>query len=250
MMWLRVQRSGLTCIRATTRSLSASTKVTPLSSAKGIFIDWIFSSGVMIAGPLPFLACLQAWIARVSQAMTSEVMEMLRGGRLGLLHSAPFGDEERGGLGRFPKRIEIDVFVEAVHRRATGTEAETRDVVVQPVEPGIGKRREHEIFNLRAVHRGKGLAEGGLGFGGILELIAFRQEARPLHFGRIVGKKTVVARSSRHAGQDLILAIGHRPAGQDRDPTIDVAQAGTLEAQSPPLMMPGLKLMGWVSDLK
>ena len=42
-----VQRSGRTIIRATTRSLSASTNVTPFSSANGIFIDWIFSSGVM-----------------------------------------------------------------------------------------------------------------------------------------------------------------------------------------------------------
>jgi hypothetical protein len=52
MTWLSVQRSGLTCMRATTRSLSASVKVTPFNSAKGIFIDRIFSSGVMVAGHL------------------------------------------------------------------------------------------------------------------------------------------------------------------------------------------------------
>src|SRR6202451_1326267 len=46
-VWLSVQRSGRTSIRATTRSVSASVKVTPFNSANGIFIDWIFSSGVI-----------------------------------------------------------------------------------------------------------------------------------------------------------------------------------------------------------
>src|SRR5262249_35118716 len=46
---------------ATTRSLSASVKVTPFSSANGIFIDWIFSSGVMRP---PVLLC-----ARLRQRM-------------------------------------------------------------------------------------------------------------------------------------------------------------------------------------
>ena len=36
-----------TGIFATTRSVPASVKVTPFSSANGIFIDWIFSSGVI-----------------------------------------------------------------------------------------------------------------------------------------------------------------------------------------------------------
>src|SRR5262245_60786908 len=47
MVWCRVQRSGRTTIFATTRSLSASVNVTPFSSAKGIFIELIFSSGVI-----------------------------------------------------------------------------------------------------------------------------------------------------------------------------------------------------------
>src|SRR6516164_3822487 len=51
MMLLRVQRSGRTRIRATTRSGSASVKVTPFNSANGIFIDWIFSSAVF-CGPV------------------------------------------------------------------------------------------------------------------------------------------------------------------------------------------------------
>jgi hypothetical protein len=69
-----VQRSGRTGILATTRSLSASVKVTPFNSAKGIFIDWIFSSGVM--HPPVFLSSnfLGEWLAEVNQAMTSEVM--------------------------------------------------------------------------------------------------------------------------------------------------------------------------------
>src|SRR3984885_7383793 len=50
-VWLSVQRSGRTSIRAPTRSLSASVNVTPFNSAKGIFIEWIFSSGVMIGNP-------------------------------------------------------------------------------------------------------------------------------------------------------------------------------------------------------
>src|ERR1700755_348461 len=51
MVWCSVQRSGRTSIRATTRSFSASVKVTPFNSANGIFIDVIFSSGVMVGSP-------------------------------------------------------------------------------------------------------------------------------------------------------------------------------------------------------
>jgi hypothetical protein len=49
-------------------------KVTPFNSANGIFIDWIFSSGVM--DPPAFLRLFSPteWMAAVNQAMTSEVM--------------------------------------------------------------------------------------------------------------------------------------------------------------------------------
>src|ERR1700686_5377289 len=47
MVWPSVQRSGRTSIRATTRSLSASVKVTPFRLAKGICIELTFSSGVI-----------------------------------------------------------------------------------------------------------------------------------------------------------------------------------------------------------
>src|SRR6201996_6879469 len=55
MLFLTVQRSGRTSIFATTRSLSASTNVTPFNSANGIFIARIFSSGVMIPPARCFL---------------------------------------------------------------------------------------------------------------------------------------------------------------------------------------------------
>src|ERR1700720_4727697 len=58
MAWWSVQRSGRTSIRATTRSLSASTKVIPFNSANGIFIERIFSSGVI------FQALLRSVISR------------------------------------------------------------------------------------------------------------------------------------------------------------------------------------------
>src|SRR5258708_1493504 len=62
----RVQRSGRTSIRATTRSFSASVKVTPFSSAKGIFIEFTRSSGVMIGNPPVFLPGSYADLTRVS----------------------------------------------------------------------------------------------------------------------------------------------------------------------------------------
>src|SRR5262249_35659600 len=34
---------------------------------------------------------------------------------------------------------------------------------------------------------------------------------------------TMIARGRRHAGENLLLAIGDRPAGQDRDAAVDVA---------------------------
>src|SRR5882757_6286477 len=61
MVWLRVQRSGRTSIRATTRSLSASVKVTPFNSAKGIFIELTFSSGVIIGGPMFIDFVISGW---------------------------------------------------------------------------------------------------------------------------------------------------------------------------------------------
>jgi hypothetical protein len=38
------------------------------------------------------------------------------------LHPAPFRDEQRGGLGRFSQRVQIDIFIEAVHRGTAGPE--------------------------------------------------------------------------------------------------------------------------------
>src|ERR1700716_299522 len=58
MVFPRVHRSGRTSIRATTRSLSASVNVTPFNSAKGIFIELTFSSGVMIGIPPVSLPCV------------------------------------------------------------------------------------------------------------------------------------------------------------------------------------------------
>ncbi len=110
-----------------------------------------------------------------------------------------------------------------MHRSATRSEAQARDVVVQPVEPRVGERGEHEILHRAAIDRRERLAEGGFRFGGFLQLIAFRQEAGPFHAGRVVGKEAMIARRRRDAGQNLVLAIGHRPARQDRDPAIDVA---------------------------
>ena len=69
------------------------------------------------------------------------------------LHPAPFRDEQRGRLGGFPQRLQIDIFVEAVHRRTAGAEAQARDVVVQPVEPGVGQRGEHEVRDRAAIDR-------------------------------------------------------------------------------------------------
>src|ERR1700747_316350 len=116
--------------------------------------------------------------------MTSEVMAAVTGSLSRLLHAAPFRDEERGGLGRLPERSEIDIFVEAVYRRPAGAETKARDVVVQSVEPLVCECGQDEIRDLAAVHRPESPAEGRLGFGRILQLIAFRQEARPLHIGR------------------------------------------------------------------
>src|SRR5580704_1681844 len=75
MVLLAVQRSGRTVMRATTRSLSASTKVTPFKSAKGIFIERTFSSGVMdTPGFLQAISQSAGWNVRVNDAMTSEVI--------------------------------------------------------------------------------------------------------------------------------------------------------------------------------
>src|SRR5216683_6712610 len=156
-MWLRVQRSALTSMRATTRSLSASVKMTPFSSANGSFMDWIFSSGVM--GPLR------------------------------LLQPAPFRDEQRGCLGRFAQRVEIDIFVETVHCSPAGAEAQARNVVVQSIEPRIRQRGEDQIFHGTAIDRVERRAEGGFRRSRILQLIALRQETRPFHGRRVVGEE-------------------------------------------------------------
>src|SRR6266581_4132599 len=109
MVWKSVQRSGRTSIFATTRSLSASVKVTPFSSANGIFSELIFSSGVMRP---PVVVCAIVYDLR-------------------LLHTAPFRDEQRHRLGRLPQRLQIYIFVEAVDRLAAGAKAQARDIVVE-----------------------------------------------------------------------------------------------------------------------
>src|SRR3981189_1772386 len=76
MVWLRVQRSGRTSIRATTRSLSASVNVTPFNSANGIFIEFTFSSGVIVGDP-PFFQSSYAAVARVSIELRQKVCEMM-----------------------------------------------------------------------------------------------------------------------------------------------------------------------------
>jgi hypothetical protein len=43
-------------MRATTRSFPASVNITPFNSAKGIFIELTFSSGVMIGDPSVFFS--------------------------------------------------------------------------------------------------------------------------------------------------------------------------------------------------
>src|SRR5450432_3098402 len=188
MMWWRVQRSGRTSIRATTRSFSASRKVTPLSPANGSFIDWIFSSGV-IECPSPLLPSGHA------RAWHASNVDLSR-----LLDAAPFRDEQRGRLGRFAQRLQIDIFVEAMHRSAAGAEAQARDVVVQPIEAGIGERGEHEILHGAAIDRIERPAERRFRRGRILQFIAFREEARPFYARRVVGEEAMVARSFRNAG--------------------------------------------------
>src|SRR5882757_6078337 len=78
---------------------------------------------------------------------------------LNRLYPAPLRDEQCGGSGRFAQRLQIDIFVEAMHRSPTGAEAQARDVVVQPVEARVGQRREDEILHRATINRGKGLAE-------------------------------------------------------------------------------------------
>src|SRR6202022_2300054 len=60
----RGQRSGRTSIRATTRSFPASVNVTPFNSAKGIFIELTFSSGVMTGSPPVFLQLSYAGLTK------------------------------------------------------------------------------------------------------------------------------------------------------------------------------------------
>src|SRR5690349_1847825 len=53
---------------------------------------------------------------------------------LHLLHPAPFSNEQGRRLGRLPQRLQIDILVEAVHRRTARAKAQAWDVVVQPIE--------------------------------------------------------------------------------------------------------------------
>src|SRR6266436_8660313 len=79
---------------------------------------------------------------------------------LRLLHAAPFRDEQRGCLGGFAQRLQIDIFVEAMHRRSAGAEAKARDVVVEPIEACVCQCREHEVLDGAAIDRVERLAEG------------------------------------------------------------------------------------------
>src|SRR6187401_1464592 len=92
---------------------------------------------------------------------------------LHLLYPAPLRDEQRGGFGRFSQRIQVDIFVEAVDRRAAGAEAQARDIVVQAIEPRIGQSREDEVLDLAAIDSAKSLAESRFRRGGVLQLLAF-----------------------------------------------------------------------------
>src|SRR4051794_39380920 len=65
--------------------------------------------------------------------------------KLHLLHPAPLRDEQRGGLGGFAQRIEIDIFIKTVHRRPAGAETQARNVVVQSVKARVGECREYQI---------------------------------------------------------------------------------------------------------
>jgi hypothetical protein len=72
-----VQRSGRTSIRATTRSLSASVKVTPFNSANGILIEFTFSSGVMSGNPPVYFQSSYAGLTRVSIDLRQGVSERM-----------------------------------------------------------------------------------------------------------------------------------------------------------------------------
>jgi hypothetical protein len=86
-------------------------------------------------------------------------------------------DEERHGLGRFPQGIEIDIFVEAVHRGPARTEAKAWDAVVQAIESRVGERGENEVFDGASIDRIIGFRERGFRFCGILQFVALRQTA-------------------------------------------------------------------------
>src|SRR5207253_736845 len=87
------------------------------------------------------------------------------------------------------KKVVPDKIVEAMHRSPAGAEAQARNVVVQAIEAGVGERREYKILDGAAIDRAKGFAERGFRFGGVLQLVAFRQKAGPFHIGRIVGEE-------------------------------------------------------------
>src|ERR1700737_928294 len=66
----------------------------------------------------------------VNLIVASPVCRRRKSCRLHRLHPAPFRNEQRDGFGGFAQRVGVDIFVEAVHRRAAGAEAEARNVVV------------------------------------------------------------------------------------------------------------------------
>src|ERR1700712_260199 len=76
MEWCNVQRSGRTSIRATTRSLSASVKVTPFNCANGIGIELSFSSGVMGRDPL-VVPDVCAGMTRVSRTSSKHFPKLM-----------------------------------------------------------------------------------------------------------------------------------------------------------------------------
>src|SRR5690349_6830845 len=106
--------------------------------------------------------------------------------RSGLLQPAPFGNEQRGRLGGLPQGGEVDIFVETVQRLAARAKAQARNVVVEPVEAGVGERSEDEVLYRAAIDGRIGLAERGFRLGRTGQLIAFREETRPFDLGRVV----------------------------------------------------------------
>src|SRR4051794_23891891 len=80
---------------------------------------------------------------------------------LPFLHPTPSRNEQRGRLGRFAQRVQINIFIKPVHRSTAGPKAQAWDIVIQPVKPRVSQRGEHQIGRLAAIDRIVSLAERG-----------------------------------------------------------------------------------------